>query len=74
MPNLVSLTRSSFQILDKHQMGVFSISGFLFKSFVNKICKHNSRSSNDIDVKLEPTIKLDKKNTTTSKKTDVDVK
>ena len=32
----------------------------------NKNC-HNSRTSNDVDMKLEPVTKLDKRNTTTSK-------
>ena len=41
----------------------FQISG---QSLMNKNC-HNSRSSNDIDMKLGPVTKLDKKNTTTSK-------
>ena len=34
---------------------------------------HNSRTSKDIDIKLGPVTKLDKRNKTTSKKIDVDV-
>ena len=34
---------------------------------------HNSRTSDDIDMKLGPATKLDKRNKTTSKKVDVDV-
>ena len=34
---------------------------------------HNSRTSNDIDIRLGPVTKLDKKNTATSKKIDNDV-
>ena len=66
---LVSLTRPSLQILNKTQAGVFPISGFLFKSLINKNC-HSSRTSDDIDMKLGPVTKLDKRNTTKSKKFD----
>ena len=38
-----------------------------------KINCHNPRTSDDIDMKLEPVTKLDKKNKTTSKKIDNDV-
>ena len=34
---------------------------------------HNSRTSDDIEMKLGPVTKIDKKNKTTSKKLDVDV-
>ena len=72
MPNLVSVNRfSSLQKLNKTQTGVFSISGFLVKSLVNKSC-HNSGTSRDIDMKLEPVTKLDKRNRSTSKKIDHD--
>ena len=71
MPNLVSLTRPSLQILDKTQMGVFPVSGFLLKSLINKN-GHNSRTSNDIVIKLGPVTKLDKRNRATSKKFDDD--
>ena len=37
------------------------------QSFINKNC-HNSRSSTDIDMKLKPVTKLEKRNTPTSKK------
>ena len=42
----------------------FLISG---QSFIIESC-HNSRTSSNIDTKLGPVIKLDKRNTTTSKK------
>ena len=58
-PNLVTLTRLSFQIFGKTQTGIFPISGFLV--------------SYDIDMKLEPVTKLDKKNTSTLKKIDYDI-
>ena len=47
----------------------FWISG---QSFTNDNC-HNSRTNHDIDMKLGSVIKLDKKNTETSKKFDDDV-
>ena len=40
------------------------ISEFLVKFFMNKY-RHNTRASNDIDMKLEPVNKLNKRNTTT---------
>ena len=44
----------------------FQISG---QPFIEENC-HNSRTSNDIDVKLGPVTKLEKKNTAISKKSD----
>ena len=61
MTNFVTLTRPSLQILEKTQTEVFSVSGFLVRSLMNKIV--NSRTSNDTDMKLGPVTKLDKKNT-----------
>ena len=58
--------------MDKAQTEVFSISDFLVKSFINKIC-HNSRTSTDIDMELRPITKLGQRNTTTPKKIDNDV-
>ena len=72
MPSLVCLTRFSLQVLDKIQTGVFPISRFLVKFLINKNC-YNSRTSNDIHMKLEPVIKLDKRDTTTLKTFDYDV-
>ena len=71
VPNLVSLTHSSLQILDKTQTGIsdFWISG---QSLI-KVNYHNSRTSDDIDMKLGPVTKLDKRNKITSKKFDSDV-
>ena len=68
MPNLVSLTRPSLQILGKTHNGVFSVSGFL----VNIFWKKNSRTSDDTDMKIGPVTKFDKRNKTPSKKFDDD--
>ena len=62
MPNLVSITCPSLQILGKTQTGVFPISG---QSLIKENC-HNSRTSDDIGMKLGPVTKLDKRNRTTS--------
>ena len=72
MPNLVSLTCPSLQILDKTQTGIFLISRFLVKSLINKNSQ-NSRTNDDIDLKLEPVTKLDKRHTM-SKKIDNDIR
>ena len=64
MPNVVSLTHPSLQILGKTQMVVFSISGFL----VNLLYKKISRTSDDNDVKLRTLTKLDERNKKASKK------
>ena len=56
MPNLVSVTRPSIQILGK--TGVFPISGFLLKPFKKKIV--NYRTSDDIDMKLAAVTKVKK--------------
>ena len=53
MPNLVTLTCPSLQIMDKTQTGVFSISGYLVKSFTNKNYR-NYRNSPEIDMKRGP--------------------
>ena len=48
-----------------------------FRHFIQSLIKenyHNSRTSDAIDMKLEPVPKLDKRNKTTSKKFDDDVK
>ena len=67
MPNLVSITRTSLQVLGKIQTGVFPISGISGPSLIKENC-HNSRTSADIDMKHGPVTKLDKRNKTTSKK------
>ena len=61
--------------MGKNQMRVFPISGFLVSPFQTKIVIviHNSRTSNDINIKLGPATKLNKKNTSISKKLDDDV-
>ena len=42
IPKLISLTLTSLQILDKIQMKIFSISGFLLKSLINRNCHKNN--------------------------------
>ena len=69
MPNLVSITRPSLQILGKTQTGVFPISG---EYLIKENC-YNSRTSDDIDMKLGPVTKLGTRDKTTSKKFDVDI-
>ena len=69
---LVFITRpQSPDIRQKSDRGIFDfrISG---QSLIKENC-HNSRTSDDIDMKLGPATKLDKRNKTTSKKVDVDV-
>ena len=73
MPNLVSLTCPSLQILGKTQTLVFPISGFLVNFLQKKIVCHNSRTSDDIDMGLGPVTKLDKRNKVMSKNFDVDI-
>ena len=51
IPNLVSVTCSSPWILAEPQIGLFSVSRFLVKSFIYKNY-HNSRTNNDINMKL----------------------
>ena len=60
---MVSITCRSLQIFGKTQMVVVSISGqYLIKqNFLN------SRTSDDIDMKLGPVTKIDKRNKMTSK-------
>ena len=71
MPNMVSPTRPSLYIAQNSDEGIsdFRISG---QSLVKVNC-HNSRTSDDIVMKLEPVTKLDKTNETTSKKLEDDV-
>ena len=66
VPNLVFLTRPSLQILGQTQTEVFPFSGFLV-NFLKGNC-HNSRTSDDIDMKLGPVTKRDKTNKTAQKK------
>ena len=69
-PNLVrevSLTRPSLQISGKTQMVVFPISKLSDHSLIKENC-HNSRTIDDIDMKLGPVTKPDKRYKTTSKK------
>ena len=71
VPNLVSLTRPSLQILSKTQTVVFLISGCQVNPLFHYY--HNSRTSDDIRMKLGPVTKLDKRNKATSKKIGEDV-
>ena len=69
MTNLVFIIYPSLQILERNSDGSisdFQISG---QSFIEENY-HNSRTSNDIDVKPGPVTKLEKKNTLISKKSD----
>ena len=59
---------SSLQILGKIQKGVFLISGYL-QCHIKENC-HNSRIGDDIDMKIWPVTKFDKKNKNLSKKFD----
>ena len=71
MPNLVFITRPSLQILGNSDGGIpyFRISG---QSLLKENC-HNSRTSDDIDIKLGAITKLDLRNKITSKYLYVDV-
>ena len=53
-------------------MKVFPNSGFLVKSLIKENC-HNSRTSDDIDMKLGPVTKPYKRNKKTSKNFESDV-
>ena len=66
MLNLASLTHPSFQILNKTQRVEFLVNP------LQKSC-HNSRTTNDIDMKIGPVTKLGKRNKATSEKLDDDV-
>ena len=69
MSNLVSLTHPNLKILGKTETSVFPISA---QTLIKVNCR-NSRTSDDIDMKLGPVTKLDKRKKTTSKKFDDDV-
>ena len=70
MPNLVSITRPSLQILGKPTsdggISDIQISG---QSLIKENC-HNSRTSDDIDMKVGSVTKFDKRNKTASKNSD----
>ena len=66
MPNFVSITCPSLQILGKNQTGYFRFPDF-WSTLIKENC-YNSRTSADIDMKLGPVTKIDKGNITTSKK------
>ena len=66
MPNLLFINSSNLQILFKILTEVFSVSEFLVKSHMIKNC-YNSKTSKDIDMKLGPLSKLEKRNKMTSK-------
>ena len=71
MPNLVSITLPSLQILGKTQTGAFPISGFLVNPFKKNY--HNSRTSDDIDMKYGAVAKVDKRNKAMLKNVDDDI-
>ena len=54
-------------------MGIFLISGFLVNFFLIKRNRHNSRTTDDIDMKLNLVTNLDNTNKIASKKLDDDV-
>ena len=62
MPNLVSLTSNSSQSPDigQNSYGGISDSQISGQSLIKENC-HNSRTSDDIDMKLGPVTKLDKR-------------
>ena len=72
MPNLVSLTYFSLQILEKNSDGVISDFRISGQSLIKENC-HNSKTSYDIDMKLGPVTKCDKRNKVTSKRFGNDV-
>ena len=74
MANLVFLTCPNLQILSKTQTKLIRISDLQIsgQSLIKGNC-HNSRTCNDIDMKLGPVTKLDKRNKTALKKIDDDV-
>ena len=72
MPNLVSINCPSLpRYWAKLRRGCFhfQISG---QSLIKENC-YNSRTTDDIDIKLRPVTKIDKRNKTTSKKFNDDV-
>ena len=71
MSNLVSLTHSSFPVLDKSQAGVFQFPD-LIKESLKKENFHNSRTSDNIDTKLNAVTKLDKRSRITLKNSNDD--
>ena len=73
MPNFVSCIPNLFHSLDIGQNSDGSISDFWIssQSLIKENC-HNSRTSDDIGMKLGPRTKLDKRKKTTSKKFDDD--
>ena len=72
MPNLVSLTCNSFQILGKTQTGIFLISGTSGQSLIKENCQ-NSRTRDDIGMKFEQSTKFNKRNKTRLNQFDDDV-
>ena len=66
MPNLVFLTRASLQIFGQNSDEGISDFQIYGQSLIKRYC-HNSRTSDDIDMKFERVTKLDKRNKITSK-------
>ena len=66
MTNVVAITCLNLQVFEKNSDKGIPISEFLVKFFLNKNCQ-NSRASNDVDMKLGPVNKLNKRKTATLK-------
>ena len=67
MPNFVSITNNKQSSdIGKTQTGVFYDFRISVRSLIKENC-HNSRTSDDTDMKLGPVTKPDKRNKTTSK-------
>ena len=67
VPNSVSLTCPGLQIFDKNPDGCISDFHISGQSLIKRNC-HNSRTSADLDMKLRPVTKINKRNKSTSKK------
>ena len=68
MPNLVSLTCLSCQVLDKTQTGKVIYNFWIFSQSLIKPSCHNSRTSDDTDRKITPVTKLEQRNKAAQKK------
>ena len=71
MANLVSLNLLQSPDIGQNSDGGICDFRIFGQSLIEENC-HNSRNSDDIDMKLVPVTKLDKRNKTTSKKFDDD--
>ena len=69
VPNLVSITRPQSADIGQNSEGGISDFWISGQSLINENC-HNSRASDDIDMKVGPVTRFHKKNKTTSKNFD----